>query len=827
MKRPAARYPGKGTALACTENTPMKSYEVIIPDPWAFSRPKEKPKPESEHATREEAEARCREIVAEELRRRFEETGSWTQALRSYLDSRQVPYVAPEGEAVEDFSDFARSWVAERLAEDWAALMEQIIHTEPEAPRGWFRWLHHTPFSRYPASVDLALAEEWTAVGELAVSEPQRIDSLLILNVEAHAWEIGWLGLRPLAESCWERLSSRAKGLLLAGFSNQGGMSDWILARLPEAALPAEGVLEIACNAVGNSDLPLFQAALEKDPKLLSHEVERLEPFEGTPSRQGEWSRHLAHISDRVVDMALEACVVRGWAPGARLALQLGASPDLRVWVLERNYNEHHSALSYAIKQEAWDVADLLLEAGAGPSAAMGSKPLYLAIANRNDSLAERLIDSGMDFSHGDLPDWLAASSPGDNIAWERAMFFNCHRENIERAQRLAEGLPIVHPTETAWFYRGDGQGGRYGTFLGSLLFRDDARRLQWCLEKGLPLKLTLPDLAILLSWGAYDCLRAMMEHRNTLPAVIWRIRRELPDFGTGRRLWMVRPDARRVGVLPAFDPGNQTPLDLPDGSRLWVDLSGLAGADDQPGPVTPGMLWVRTCVVAARRRKDRVVLREASFVWELRPEPTNDHQLRNLLPVVKEVDGEFLLTGLTLGKVWWQDDPRSDEDKDWIQEWTEGAAWLRLRPQVIDRLNDQRAAHQLAPKPVLDADELAPFPAVFHPWLRRTGDGFVRLDETAAAAFPKIIADYRAWDAAERHRERDSIPDPRLLAWPPWNELPADLRPWFAWDEFLNRPRPLSLRHPSAYEKAMCRQALNWWNQWMIAGIRDAMEST
>ncbi|MEX1120078.1 MAG: ankyrin repeat domain-containing protein, partial [Terrimicrobiaceae bacterium] len=790
----------------------------------SFSRPEEKPTPDSEHSTWEEAEARCQEIVAEELQRRFEESGSWTLALKGYLDSRKVVRVESEGKAVAFFGDFARTWVAGRLEEDWPALLERIIITKPEVPRGWFRWLHHTFLSRYPTTPNLKLVEEWCAVGKQAALDPNRIDGLVAINVEAHAWEIGWLGLGPLAEQCWDNLSPGAKGLLLAGFSNREGVSDWILARLPETQLTPEGTLEIACNAVWNSDSPLFQAVMEKDQKILVQEVERFEPPGEGPSKESRWSKEVARLSNRVVDMTLEACVLRGWAKGARVALQFGAKADLSVWILERSFNEHHSALSYAIKENNTQLVTVLLDAGAQPSGEMGSMPLNLAISNGNDSLAARLIEDGMDFNHGDKSDWLEAARPGDNIEWENAMHFNCHRENIEKAQRLGKGLPLVHASEVAWFYRGDGQGGRYCTFLSHFLYHDDVERLQLYVGKGLPLRLTLPDLATMLSWGAYDCLCSMIREWNASPSVMWRIRRELPEFGTERRLWRVRPDAKRVGVLSDFDPGDQEPLELPDGGRLWVDLTGLAGGHDQPGPVTPGTLWVRKCHVAVRRRADRVVLRGVDQIWELQSEPTNDHQLRNLLPVVKEVDGVFLVTGLSMGEVRWQDYPAGGEEKDWIKQWTEGAAWERLRPRVIERLNAQRAAYQTAPKPVLEDEELEPFPTIFHPWLRREEDGFIRLDESAAGRFPKVIADYRAWEASARRHEREWSLDERFLAWPSWTEVPVDFRPWFEWDTMLQRPRPKSMRKANAYEKAMCRRALNWWNGWMIAGIREAL---
>ncbi len=682
----------------------MKPFRVIVPEPLAFSPPDEKTETESCHATRAEAERRCREIVMEELQRCFDETQSWTKALTEYRDSGREAYVQSEGEAVAFFSDFARDWVSERLVEDWPALMDRIADTKPETPRGWFRWLHHSFLSRNQAGVKLAISEEWRAVERVTVSKPERLDDLLMLNIEAHAWEIGWLGLRRLAESCWGRLSARSKGLLLAGYSNLRKASEWIRSRLPEAELSAESVLELACNAVWHRDFDLFQAAMERGH--LSDEVERIEPFDWGPSRECRFAGNVVRLSDRVVDMALEASVLRGWAEGARLALRLGANPDLHMWALERSYSEHHSALSYAIKAGSTDVVEALLGAGAGPSNESDSQSLCLAIMGRNDALAARLIESGVGFERGDKPDWLAASRPGDNIERERSIFFNCHREDIEQARRLGEGLPLLHASEAAWFYRGNSQGGRYRTILSHFLYHDDSERLRWYVDKGLPLKLTLPDFATLLSWGAYDCLRWMMSRWNVPPRVMWRIRRELPDFGTGRRLWRVRPDARRAGILPDFDPGDQEPLELPDGGRLWVDLSGLAGGDHQLGPATPGTLWVRTCKVTARRRADRVVLLEARQTWELLPEPGNDYQLRDMLPVVKEVDGVFLATGLSMGKVWWQDYPAGGDAKDWIEQWSEGATWERLRPRVIERLHAQRAANVELPAPVLSDGE-------------------------------------------------------------------------------------------------------------------------
>jgi hypothetical protein len=141
----------------------------------------------------------------------------------------------------------------------------------------------------------------------------------------------------------------------------------------------------------------------------------------------------------------------------------------------------------------------------------------------------------------------------------------------------------------------------------------------------------------------------------------------------------MVHVDARRIGLLESFDTRGLEPFLLPDGGRLWVDLSGIASQEIQRGPV-----WTRTTSVKMRRRRDAVVLREVSHAWEIKPVPVNDYQLRDLLPVIKEIDGAFLSTGLTLGSVWWQDYP--GDWKDRVKQWVEGDVWTRLRPKVIER---------------------------------------------------------------------------------------------------------------------------------------------
>lgn len=828
-------------------------FQVIIPDPWSSLRGYETNPVESTHSTLAAAEARCQEIVVHELRSRHEQEMTWTEALRDYLQHGSLPHtLCPEGHHMF-FSNFARNWVAAELASDWPGLMKRIAETKPEIPRGWFRWLHHSYLSRMPAAVHLDLEMEWESLELIVLADASRLDALLKLHVEAHAWEIGQHGLHTLAESCWDQLSPVARGRMLAGMAeieilrSPGGIvleqcsvtsrsnsrssgppsAPWILARMHEASLLAESVLEIACCAVWQRNEPMLKEVIYHGKLRLRDTVERMEPFmKDCWSREGYHATGVARLSSRVIDMVLEASVLRSWKPGVSLALASGANPNLRIWALERNSNEDFTALSFAMAGEGSDLVDLLLDAGADTASEGSSKCLYLAITKGNDALADRLIAAGLSFDQGDKPEWLAQSAPGDKIEWENSMSFNCHREDIERAERMSQGLPLVHASETAWFYSGDGQGGRYRTILSHFLYHDDVRRLQHFVSQGMPLRISLPDLSTALNWGAYHCLSWILKQWGAPLAYMLRLRRELPDFGTGRRLWMVQPDSRRIGLLPKFEPGDQTPLELPDGGKLWVDLNAIAGPNHGLGPVTEGAFWVRRTTVTPRRRADCIVLRGVSQGWELKSVPANDYQLRDLLPLIKEVDGVFLHTGLTMGKVWWQDYPCGGPEKQWIKQWAEGEAWAKIRPQVIDRCSAQRAANINGPSPTLSKEELEGYPHEFHCWLCRTEGGSIDLDEKAARKYPQVIKHYRTWAETNRRREREFVPDARFEQWPMWEKVPADLRPWFVWNELFSKPTVIHLRHPSDYEKAMIHKAVLWNNDQFILAVRGVNEA-
>lgn len=520
-------------------------FKVVFPDPWSSSRGYSKEDCDSTHTTQESAEARCKEIIITELARRRDEGISWTEALHDYLHDRRLPRLEPRIRGKKMYMDeFAAEWVAQKLAEDWPALIAKIEATPPETPRSWFRWLHHRWLSRTQPQVNIKLTSEWKAVEQVVITDSLMLDAPLIAQIESHAWEIGRLGLQELANHCWIHLSPHARGRLLAGLSDLleffdlgmapidlmktsdpkladeiEALEEWLLRRLPESTLTAESTLELACNAVLDCSERLLVAVLGQGASWLTQSVERMEPLEANRwSRESSWSQQISGLSHRVIDMVLEASVFRGWIPGARFALMHGADSNLRLWALERSYNEKFTVLSHAISEKKPELAMLLIESGASPAAEASSKALHFAIAQEDDTMADRLLAAGFGFSHGEPIEDLQRLKTGKD--WNLVYLNNCNEADVERAHKLAESLPLVSAREVAWFYDGDAQGGRWRTTLALFLFKDDSQRLQIYAAKGLPLKATFFDLAIALKYRAVECLAWLMQHWGTAEVV-------------------------------------------------------------------------------------------------------------------------------------------------------------------------------------------------------------------------------------------------------------------------------------------------------------------
>lgn len=79
------------------------------------------------------------------------------------------------------------------------------------------------------------------------------------------------------------------------------------------------------------------------------------------------------------------------------------------------------------------------------------------------------------------------------------------------------------------------------------------------------------------------------------------------------------------------------------------------------------------------------MIEKSAAGLWRQTSHPAHrPHQHQSSIPLVKEVDGMFLHTGLALGSVWRVACPK--ECKDALSQWQEGDPWQRLRPIALER---------------------------------------------------------------------------------------------------------------------------------------------
>lgn len=196
-------------------------FQVIISDRRVDDHGYRKDEVDSTHSTLPEADARCREIVFKELHSRLALGMSLAQCVNDYSRQCIIPQVMPtDGSRKVFYEHLPRQWMAQELGKDWPSLMARIAEVPPEIPRGWFRWLHWSFLSRNTALVNLKLSMEWESVSHVVENDVSRLDDALLKQIEAHSWEVGRCGLHRLSEACWQRLSTDARGRILAGISD-------------------------------------------------------------------------------------------------------------------------------------------------------------------------------------------------------------------------------------------------------------------------------------------------------------------------------------------------------------------------------------------------------------------------------------------------------------------------------------------------------------------------------------------------------------------------------------------------------------------------------
>lgn len=554
-------------------------------------------------------------------------------------------------------------------------------------------------------------SDEWELLEEkAAVLDSNQLEEILS-SLEARSWEAGSHRTLRLAMKLWPRLSAGAKGSFLAGVARHlRGPSSWqgqpvqeepllvdfILGHAPAASLDAQGAAEIAANAIRVNQPAIVEAVLAHPQFDPAAPVARI-PEDETSGFEKQISMH----ATRTLDVLLE-CAVRCVRPEiAERLLLLGANPDLPCWNLERSFSDSFSLLSFTLhsrrvsddREAAMLIFDLLLKHGANPKGLPCeglNHPLKLALDISHWSIANRLLDLGATFSGGrDL-------TPKDfekngKLVQAGHPYFRVSADDLRWvAEKIAPLVPLLNPWQMPLFYSGNAQGGRTSSFLRNLLAEDRFDQLKHFEARGLPTQLTPAMVIDLVDEGHYNALRHLLRNEPNLPRVMFRARRRNPEIGTSRlQAWLCQPQDDRVNELLAFDPSDQEAVVLPDGSRFYFYLDAVAPPEHELGPIAGGCFWLEEHEAEHRRRFDRVVVRRLQRGWRMVKMPTNDFQIRDMIPVVKEVAGRFFLPGIKTGQL--QRGQRFP--KGWrplIYAWLEqplGRAMEKFHQRILDQL--------------------------------------------------------------------------------------------------------------------------------------------
>lgn len=535
-----------------------------------------------------------------------------------------------------------------------AQAVDAITKSDKPTPQGRVEWMHFGMLMSYGLGVDVDAENQWQVINDHCSTVHLRDAETLFQLFEDRAWTAGYLGLTALAEKLWKNVSASARGAFITGLSrnlNSTSFADWMANFLADTTFDSRSVVETCCNAIRHKRTEILKALLNR-PDLATESVER---YTESESQRG-WERELLQHSLQFYDVLLECAVRSQNVEAASLALERGASPNIPCWKLERRYNERFSLLSFAINEGGGDLVGLLLEHGAdvqGLDYEGRNKPLYSAWSRCRWALVDQLLSRGARFEGGDLgADMQSAGGETQTIA-PRQPYFGCFKADVEWAEKsIGRLVPLAPLQAVPWFYDGSGQVGEHHSFLGCLFRRDDLDNLRKYEPLGLPVQLTVPDLANAIKADAFDCLWYVLGKLKALPQTYFRIRRHKPDFGIRRiRPLDYKPDVLGLNVVANFDTHGQEPLELPDGSRLYVNLDSVAPPGHSHGTTDCESFWFEEVICQYRRRGDHIVVRKPRRRWTEMPFNGSPNLMycHEFLPMVREVEGKFIWAGIDL----------------------------------------------------------------------------------------------------------------------------------------------------------------------------------
>ena len=719
-------------------------------------------------------------------------------------------------------------------------LREKLLLSEPIEPRGWFRWLHNHYLGRFGrCHPDLIYGEPYQDVWGKVSDKPEPLykrfgtqeEWIDILN--RNAWAAGMGGkLIYTVGKHWRMLNSDARGAFFAGLSELH-VSDTTMKKtlelLPAMSLAPESLCQLACNAIRHNKYDLLESLLLKYPAP----TDKVKRF-GAHYSSDRWEeREITKLSNRVIDMILEAALFWNNIDAAKLAIQHGADPDIPIWQLERSYNIKFSALGYAIDSEYshnmeshHEMTSLLLDSGASATGIEYSgynNELSIALAKGQRDLVDQLISLGASLSKPEKTGKVeVVSTEGSEtkvIGPGGSHFFGHFGSELKWAyENIGSIIPLVPVSEKQVFFSPDAQGGKYFTMMNKVIGNLDM--LKHYESLGLDTRLSAEELCTAVDAGAFNSLVYLLGKfgNEVRDKAFFRIRRKKPDIGASWGFMHVVPQDDGVNIARGFEPQGLEPLLLPDGTRLHVDLSAIAPVGHALGPCYPGHFWLRKDMPVLRRRKDRVIMRRLEQRWVMEPLPlrkpgTCKHGQRYLdecLPLVREFNGTFIYLGVNFGRIWWH--LGEGEMKKCIHDWQDFKLNIAVQDTAEQLIKAQVDSNTLPSAPLLSDVELRGYPAEFWPYLIRLENGFIGMTVESCAEKPDIFKEYCAWARKEKKHERDFKPDPRLLEWEHWSEVPPDYKPYFYFDTMLRkRPAIVSADYYNIYKYAMKEKVGDW----------------
>ena len=714
---------------------------------------------------------------------------------------------------------------------------KSMMSVTPAEPRGWFRWLHNHYLGRYgdhhPGLViGDTFTDEWKRT-KSEQDEPQdKVDQDLALSfVCLHPWACGVDKHTKLVAALWEQMTPEARGAFMAGlsefhFGDEPELIDRTLLRLETAELSPESLCQLACNVIRFKRLDFLTALLGKYPSP----TDKIKRFSASDTWDSWESEELLKLSHRVIDMILEAALIANDIDAARLALQHGADPNISIWQLERSSNNKYSALGYVIDSENiqphMGMAELLLEHGASAAGtAYGgyNHELFLALGKGWHELAERLISGGACLSK---PVESAENAEITKTAGCESIvigpggpnFYGHFGDKLKWAyENIGSIIPLVPVSEKQAFFSANAQGGSKSTMMDKVVGNLD--RLKRYEALGLDTRLSAEELCTAVGCGAFDSLAYLLSKHgdSARDRAMFRIRRYRPDIGAAWRHMEMVPQEDGVNLVNDFDPQGQKPFELPDGSKLYVDLSAIASPLHKLGPCFEGYFWLRKDTVVLRRRKDRVVVRRLYKKWCMEPFPLrapgicrDQRYLDDCLPLIREIDGKFIHLGVTMGRVWWT--MSAGPLKDVVHTWKDTPEYSNLQDQAEQRIKTQDSCNSRPGSTLLTDYELWGYPPEYWLYLLRLQNGFIGMTIDSCQGKTELLKEYKIWAKTAKSREIKFIPDSQLLKWEHWSEVPAEYKPYYYWDTMCgDRPGVTMGSYNNKYESAMATKVRNW----------------